>query len=113
MKYSTNKVDIHISHKCNLACVGCNHFSDFVDIDGDIDVDDKQFLKDIDMITKKINISQSMQILGGEPLLKKNFKEVFTAALKILQNNNFDFKKLFLYTNGLLLHKNLICDTCT
>ena len=107
MKYSTNKVDIHISHKCNLACVGCNHFSDFVDIDGDIDVDDKQFLKDIDMITKKINISQSMQILGGEPLLKKNFKEVFTAALKILQNNNFDFKKLFLYTNGLLLHKNL------
>ncbi len=104
MRYSTDIVDIHIHHSCNLACAGCNHFSDLTE---DIERQDKNFLSDLDKVTQKIRITKQLSILGGEPLYKKNFKEVFKSALKILQKNNFNLKLLVLYTNGLLLNKNL------
>ena len=81
MKYHTDIVDIHIHHSCNLACAGCNHFSDLTD---NIERKDKNFLDDLDKVTKKVRITKQLSILGGEPLYRKNFKEL----LKTLRSKN-------------------------
>lgn len=103
---NTDVINIHIHHRCNLACDGCNHFSDLTDKNTP-DVDGDQFLKDIHSIAQNINVIEHLAILGGEPLLRKDFEYLFKKALSILEEHNFNMKKLFLYTNGLLLHKNL------
>jgi hypothetical protein len=108
MKYQTDIVDIHIHHSCNLACAGCNHFSDLTK---DEERKDKNFLDDLNKVTKKVKITKQLSILGGEPLYRKNFKELFISALRVLQKNNFNLKFLVLYTNGLLLNKNLYLKT--
>ena len=108
MKYQTDIVDIHIHHSCNLACAGCNHFSDLTN---DEERKDKNFLDDLNKVTKKVRITKQLSILGGEPLYRKNFKELFISALRVLQKNNFNLKFLVLYTNGLLLNKNLYLKT--
>ena len=87
MKYQTDIVDIHIHHSCNLACAGCNHFSDLTN---DEERKDKNFLDDLNKVTKKVRITKQLSILGGEPLYRKNFKELFISALRVLQKNNFN-----------------------
>ncbi len=102
----TDVVNVHIHHRCNLACEGCNHFSDLTDKNTP-DVNGVQFLKDIESIAKNINVRYHLAILGGEPLLRRDFRQLFEKALKILRQHNFDTTKVHLITNGLLLHKHL------
>ena len=80
-------VNVHIHHRCNLACEGCNHFSDLTDKNTP-DVDAVQFLKDIESIAKNINVTQHLSILGGEPLLRRDFESLFSLPLLGLSKSN-------------------------
>lgn len=99
-------INIHIHHKCNLSCDGCNHFSDLTNSETP-DVDEDQFLKDVEFIAKNIRVTDHLAILGGEPLLNKNFRVMFSKALNLFSKHGFPTEKIRLYTNGLLLHKHL------
>ena len=106
MKYSTPIVDVHLNNHCNLACVGCNHFSDLTDYKTPQISDDNLF-ETLNLVSQKIECTTQLSLLGGEPLLRKNFKQLLVTCLTILKKNNFDMSKVRLYSNGLLLHKHL------
>ena len=106
MKYSTPIVDVHLNNHCNLACVGCNHLSDLTNKDTP-QISDENLFETLNLVSQKIECTTQLSLLGGEPLLRKNFKHLILTCLGILKKNNFDMSKVVLYSNGLLLHKHL------
>ncbi|MGG4340430.1 radical SAM protein [Paenibacillus lautus] len=89
-------LELHASYHCNLKCRGCMHLSP-LETPGFIDIDEI-----IDTLTelKKYLRTDTIRILGGEPLLNKNILDV---VYKVKSVGIAD--KVSLTTNGTLLSK--------
>ena len=91
-----NNIETDIADHCNLKCKNCSHHSPYA-VKGFYSLED--FKNDVNQISKKINCNW-FKLLGGEPLLNKNFY----LYSKILKESEI-CDKVALFTNGLLLGK--------
>ncbi|MDR3048305.1 MAG: 4Fe-4S cluster-binding domain-containing protein [Elusimicrobiota bacterium] len=87
-------LEVHLCDHCNLNCKGCDHFcpiapEKFTDIDG--------YVKDLKMLSSKINIGK-IRLMGGEPLLHKDVNRFIYETRKFFFNSD-----LRIVTNGILL----------
>ncbi|MDL2307139.1 radical SAM protein [Desulfovibrio sp. OttesenSCG-928-C06] len=96
MLYDVIKLEMHVTHTCNLTCKYCSHYCDY-GYHGDIDFDTgARWLSDW---SQRVNPSR-FSILGGEPLLHKDIKKYIIHVA-----NCFPKAARDLTTNGLLLSK--------
>ena len=91
-----NYLEINLVDNCNLNCKGCAHFSN---VCSKKYVDLEQFETDLRKVTDKFNL-YNFRLLGGEPLLHPNLKNILEISRKYLPNS-----RLIIVTNGLLLDK--------
>jgi organic radical activating enzyme len=91
-----NNIETDIADHCNLKCKNCSHHSPYA-VKGFYSIED--FKNDVNQISKKINCNW-FKLLGGEPLLNKNF-HLYSEILK--ESKICD--KVALFTNGILLGK--------
>jgi len=91
----TRAIEINAVRQCNLSCRGCSHSSPIADKKV---YEPKTIRKDLSMISKFIKC-ETIRIVGGEPLLHPNFKEV----LQAIRDSEIS-EKICLVTNGILLH---------
>lgn len=91
-----NYLEINLVDNCNLNCKGCAHFSNICDKNF---VQVEQFEKDLKKITDIFNL-YNFRLLGGEPLLHPNLKEIIEISRKYLPSS-----RLIIVTNGILLDK--------
>ena len=90
--------NILLTQHCNQQCPYC--FASYNSDNANISFDN--FVKAVDFIKKTPNAK--IGLLGGEPLLHPQFKEMCAYLCSDAQVNN-----VVLYTNGILLHKFLDC----
>ena len=91
-----NYLEINLVDNCNLNCKGCAHFSNICDKKY---VEVKQFKQDLKKVTSIFNL-YNFRLLGGEPLLHPNLKEIIEIARNYLPSS-----RIVIVTNGLLLDK--------
>ena len=91
-----NYLEINLVDNCNLNCKGCAHFSNICDKNY---VEVKKFEQDLKKITEIFNL-YNFRLLGGEPLLHPNLKEILEIARYYLPSS-----RIVIVTNGLLLDK--------
>jgi len=89
-----NTLQIFITNKCNLKCAGC--FARNIMANDDRHMSLQEYAKAIETFLKKGG--KQINILGGEPLLHPQLKEM----LEINQKNNI---KTTIYTNGQFIDK--------
>jgi molybdenum cofactor biosynthesis enzyme MoaA len=93
-----NSIQYHVLGKCNLSCKGCGTFSDHIELNDE--KPHESFEKDLKIIQERFP-PEKFVITGGEPLLKKDIRELVHTALTLLPNSNIQF-----HTNGYLLEEN-------
>lgn len=91
-----NYLEINLVDNCNLNCKGCAHFSNICDKNY---VEVKKFEQDLKKITEIFDL-YNFRLLGGEPLLHPNLKEILEIARYYLPSS-----RIVIVTNGLLLDK--------
>tara|TARA_R110002126_G_scaffold24948_2_gene85919 strand:- start:1463 stop:2386 length:924 start_codon:yes stop_codon:yes gene_type:complete len=101
MKETLSVLNVKIINGCNLSCSGCSHLSQYASPDSLINLD--TLLNDLKEFDKKITITHHISLLGGEPLLESQWSEFLTEV------ENLFLKKcqVRIYTNGLLIHRNI------
>jgi len=90
------RLEIHLTHDCNLRCVGCNHFSNVTT--GGL-VDPADFRRQLEPWSQRI-VPKGLSLLGGEPTLNPHLSIIIQLARAMLPS-----VPLMLVTNGLLLHE--------
>ena len=92
-------VDYHITDKCNLNCVSCNHFCPLVS--NIVDHKSLETIKtDLQSLQRFSKIVNKITILGGEPTLHPNLNEILYLTRELFPNCNID-----LTTNGTTWNK--------
>tara|TARA_Y100000593_G_scaffold14225_1_gene26929 strand:- start:317 stop:1180 length:864 start_codon:yes stop_codon:yes gene_type:complete len=92
------RLDIHVTHSCQLKCTGCNHYSNY-GIHEHFTED--TLVKWAEPWVDRIAFGK-IQLVGGEPFLNKELKNICYSYRKLFPNT-----ELLLFTNGLLLEKNI------
>ncbi|MFC1489243.1 radical SAM protein [Thermodesulfobacteriota bacterium] len=93
-----NNVDIHVINLCNLRCDGCNHLANY----GYRGVFSEKDLVEWILPWKDRLFFHRISLLGGEPLLNPELKDICIAYRKLFPDNE---TKLRVITNGLLIKK--------
>jgi radical SAM protein with 4Fe4S-binding SPASM domain len=91
---------IDLTHRCNLNCVHC-YLGDKTNFQGDgkKELDTAQWISIIDQFTKAGCLN--LLITGGEPLLRKDFAEIYTHAKK-------NGLLVTVFTNGTLITEKIL-----
>ena len=89
------QVEMHISDKCNLNCVGCAHYSP---IFNEIGADYEQRMRDVKKFSELEVFVHRFYFLGGEPFLNPELGKYIVGVREILRETD-----LHIVTNGLLL----------
>ena len=92
-------VEFHAADNCNLNCRGCTHFSSLFRESSFPDL--KQIYDDFCQLKILFSDIRTIRILGGEPLLNPELKEIICCIREM-----FPFSNISVVTNGLLLKKN-------
>jgi organic radical activating enzyme len=92
-------VDYHIIDKCNLNCVGCNHFCPLVPEDNK-PKKIEQIISDLALLSKFKDDLGTLALMGGEPLLHPQLSKILRIARKLFPTNTIS-----LTTNGLLVER--------
>lgn len=95
-KLRLKHIECDIVNHCNLKCRGCDHFSPICD---PWFRDVSEFEEDMSKLSLSFDIDRIV-ILGGEPLLHKDFMEFLRISRRFFPNS-----KVEITTNGLLLNK--------
>jgi organic radical activating enzyme len=91
-------LDVHVINSCNLKCFGCNHLADY-GYGGPFTANALvQWIRP----WKKRLYFKRINLLGGEPLLNLNLKDICIGYRKLFSP---DETKLRIVTNGILIKK--------
>lgn len=95
-KIDARSCDLNVVFQCNLSCRGCYHLSPVMK---NMFADPKQVFDDFEKLSKHYH-TQSVALVGGEPLLHPNLAEIIGAvrASQVCET-------IRLVTNGLLLDR--------
>jgi radical SAM protein with 4Fe4S-binding SPASM domain len=92
------KITLELTYNCNLKCVHCfNSYKKAQDKNLELSLENIKYIIEK---TKKLDILR-IYLFGGEPLLNKNFKEIYI----FLWNQRF---QIVIATNGFLLSREII-----
>ncbi len=91
-------LDVHVVNSCNLKCFGCNHLTDY-GYGGPFTA--KELVQWIRPWKERLYFKR-INLLGGEPLLNSNLKEICIRYRKFFPP---DETKLRIVTNGILIKK--------
>ena len=91
-------LDVHVINSCNLKCFGCNHLTDY-GYGGAFAA--KELVEWIRPWKERLYFKR-INLLGGEPLLNSNLKEICINYRKMFPP---DQTKLRIVTNGILIKK--------
>ena len=94
-----NGIDLVLTEKCSLKCVGCSNLMHYYA--KPIDEDFEQVIKSIDTFMNTIDYVYEIRIIGGEPLMYKRIDEVIKHLLTSYEN----YGKINIYTNGTIVPK--------
>lgn len=89
------QIEMHISDKCNLNCVGCAHYSP---IFKEIGANYEERMGDVKTISELEVFVHRFYFLGGEPFLNPELGKYIVGVREILKETD-----LHIVTNGLLL----------
>ncbi len=90
------RLEIHLTHDCNLRCHGCNHFSNVTR--GGM-LDPVSFQKQLTPWSRRI-VPKGLSLLGGEPTLNPHLTNIVRLARQIMP-----VIPIMMVTNGLRLDK--------
>lgn len=93
-KYIIPLLEIHVVDHCNLNCAGCSHFSNIAD---KFFIEIETIKRDLKLLSSKFIIKR-ISLIGGEPLLHKDLKNIIKEIKKI-----FPEAYITISTNGLLI----------
>lgn len=94
--YDGFAISIHIVDHCDLNCMNCSHFSS---IAVPWFISEKLWTEQLQLLNKKLNNKLShLIILGGEPFLHPNIKNLLLIAQKIFSNT-----MISILTNGKII----------
>jgi len=91
-KYLIDSLEVEITDKCNLNCVGCNHLSCLTKNETVYNIN--KFENDLQQINK-LFLLRRLLIIGGEPTLNPNLTDYIKLAFLYLPNTQIE-----LWTNG-------------
>ena len=92
------RLDIHVTNSCQLQCFGCNHYSNYGIHEH---FSNSTLTKWAEPWHERVKFGK-IQLVGGEPFLNKELKDICYSYRKL-----FPDTELLLFTNGLLLSKNI------
>jgi len=92
-------VDYHLIDKCNLNCVGCNHFCPLVP-ENNKPKSIEQITADLALLSKFKDHLCTLGLLGGEPLLHPKLSQICRISREFFPNN-----EISITTNGILLNR--------
>lgn len=90
------KLEMHVTHACNLHCDGCSHYSNYGFTRG---IGFEEFSDWLHCWKNRI-VPQQLKLLGGEPSLLPNLIKYLAAAREIWPTTN-----LLLTTNGFFINR--------
>jgi hypothetical protein len=90
-------LEIHITHKCNLTCEGCLHFTNHRHSET---LSVAALRKAMSFWNKRL-IPETFAILGGEPCLHRNLVDVIYMTREMWPDSR---TRIEIVSNGLLLH---------
>ena len=94
-------IETDIVDRCNLNCAGCSHYAPLADKNSDITLDN--YTKDLKRISELFPYRFIYRIMGGEPFLHPQLKDIIDITRKYLPEAEIE-----LVTNGTLLQS---CST--
>jgi len=90
-------LEIHVTHKCNLTCEGCLHYTNHRH-SGTLSIGDLK--KSMSLWNKRL-VPRNFAILGGEPCLHRDLVEIVYMTREMWPDSR---TKMEMVSNGLLLH---------
>jgi organic radical activating enzyme len=101
-KINLEIIDLFYGYKCNLACKDCNPGSDIIK-DTQYDPDLDSILESVNYFSQYVNVTRSLTLLGGEPMLywQDRIVPIARHIRKMMPST-----RIAIPTNGTLLHKN-------
>jgi uncharacterized radical SAM superfamily Fe-S cluster-containing enzyme len=95
-KFRTPKMEIHLSHSCNLACVSCTHYSNYYH-KGNLTLQEAE--TQFNLWSHRIS-PHAFRLMGGEPTINRDLVGIIELARK-----HWSESILELVSNGWFLHK--------
>lgn len=92
-KLYIRSIDLIVTEKCSLKCKDCSNLMQYYD--SPVNIEGGELLSDLEDICSVADEINEIRIIGGEPLMNKNFHHVVAAAAAY-ENVN----KVVIYTNG-------------
>jgi len=99
------QTDVLVTEKCNLACSFCNMFIPHYELPKHRDT--QTILNDIDLYFNIVDYVSIFHLVGGEPFLHPNIKDVIEY---ILEKYSDKIDKFIITTNGTVLPKEEILE---
>ena len=95
-KIIINNIDLEITERCSLKCRDCFNCMQYYKNPQDISID--KIKESLDILTENVDKINEVRILGGEPFMNKDLKEI-TAYVCDKKN----IEKVIIYTNATIL----------
>jgi len=96
-------IDVMITTKCSMNCKNCaNLMQYYVDAKNT----DEKIIEAVELLSKNVDYIGEFRIIGGEPLMNKNWSEIINAIIDKDSN-----RKVLVYTNGTISPKDEQLET--
>lgn len=92
-KLYIRSVDLIVTEKCSLKCKDCSNLMQYYE--SPINIGEPELLSDLEDICSIADEINEIRIIGGEPLVNKNFHKIVSAAA-----SRSNVNKVVIYTNG-------------
>jgi hypothetical protein len=93
---TASRLELHVTHTCNLACESCSHYSNHGH-SGNLDLDRADHW--MAMWSKRIDVEE-IRLLGGEPTVHPDFPEFIPLARR-----HWPLARIRIVTNGFFLRR--------
>ncbi len=97
-KLFIRSIDIIVTEKCSLKCKDCSNLMQYYQ--KPINIEGSELLSDYEDLNKISDEVNEIRIIGGEPLMNKDFDEITARAASYEK-----FNKVVVYTNGTICPK--------
>ena len=97
-KLFIRSMDIIVTEKCSLKCKDCSNLMQYYD--KPINIEGSELLTDYEDLNAVSDEVNEIRIIGGEPLMNKDFDEITAKAASYEK-----FNKVVVYTNGTICPK--------
>lgn len=103
-KIYLRNIDLEITEKCSLRCYNCCNLIQYYEKPRNYSVD--ELISDVQVLLKYVEEIYEVRILGGEPFMHNQIKEILDALKQIPQ-----IKRILLLSNGTIIPDEAVFQT--